>query len=585
MQLDEAIDVALRKPPKPDLITITPMFNRTKPKRRVKVKADGSSECAASGSADPSGDCSRSQATTSQDGSSDRPARRDSGTTSIDSSNQSVERPPISHNNSLYDDSIGAKTVFKGKTITARIELLRGGYLPGEIIPVRVMVQHTKFVKSIPGVIVTLFRIGRIDRHPLLPVTNSLRYATSEKGQDPNSQVGISGLSLSTADKSHSFRMDLAQNMAPMVVNPNTLQAEIKTGVRIPEGTFPTISGVPGRLISFTYHVEVVMDLHGRLSALDGILPRMNISDPGSVFGMPSNLGSTDFGSGGPSQDFLNTAQLRREKSIADSTFDIVIGTKDSSRRAAKKPVDPWEEALKVSTQSSDEQANAPQPRSFQLPNTHQPLPQPHIAGSTPDSTPGMNVIAQASLPNSRGHRSPVQPPASTHNLIPPPPIEEPKNEKARLRAAEERLLPSAPPVDYGSSSQLPPSAPRLEDLEGTPSFEEPPHMPSFVRSSNAGPSGGLSRAPIADASDDKQELERQRLLAQASSPYDNDEDADENTEIGRAGPVEAAAASLSPPSAPFFDENGEYVRPPPNGFLETVEGTQGVENLPRYQK
>ena len=571
----------------------------------MKTRTDDPSDAKVTNPAESSVDCSTSQATVSQDGSSDRPGRRDSGATSLESSNASLERPQIVHSNSYHDDGSNGKAAVKGKTITARVEILRGGYLTGDLIPVRVMVQHTKFVKSLSGVIVTLYRIGRIDRHPLLPVTNSLRYATSEKKRDPDALVGIHGLSLSTPDKSHSFRMELAQSIAPMVVNPNTLQAEVKTGVQIPEGTFPTITGVPGRLITFTYHVEVVMDLHGKLSNIDGFLPRMNISDPGSVFGLPSNIGSTDYGTAGPGQNFLNTAQLRREKSIADSTFNIVIGTKDSAPRSTRKPADPWEEAFKSASHGVDHHNESAGPRipqvsTPQAATPHRLTSQPHVPEAIAESflQPSGAHDARRLSPLQYGPTPNAPSSAPSQTLIPPPPIEEPQDEKSRMRAAEERLLPSAPPVEYGPSPMAP-SAPRLEDLDSPLSTEYNPHAIHFDSAFNNDqrPTSSLQHPPenepgegssaaaataammTSDATEDKQELERRRLLAQVSSPYDETDDAG----IGSSGQHSHApmAASL----VPFFDESGEYVSPYPNGFLDTGDDADNAEHLPRYQK
>ena len=566
--LDELIDVAHIKPPKPDLITVTPMFARAKPKKHRKIESGDPKDPTGPSTAEPRENCSPSEVTVSQDGSSDHPPRRDSGTTSISSNtNPSLERPRIQHSSSNYEDALNAKGLKKGKTITARVELLRGGYLAGDPIPIRIMVQHTKFVKSIPGVIVTLFRIGRIDRHPLLPIGTPLSVRASEKGLDNLTQVGISGLSLSAADKSHSFRMELGQSMAPMIVNPNTLQAEIRTAVRVPEGIFPTIVGVPGRLISFTYHVEVIMDVHGKLFATEGIIPRMNMTNPESAFTLEANLGNSGYGATGSTQAFLNTAQLRRDKSIVHSTFDIVIGTKDSLRKTAKKQSDPWEVGQKALGEDSETSTPAPHAHDLEAAQTTQQGPRVPQSSSQPNASGQFLPHQTPDLPQSR---------PAVHDAIPPPPVEEPENEKERMRAMEERLLPSAPPVDYGSGSQTAPSAPTLEDLEAarlSNALSARPPGPTL------GPDPAEGSSSVASANDDKQELEHQRLLAQTSSPYDEHGELNPEAQVSHGMPPQPG------PSAPFFDEHGEYVLPDSGSVATPSGGAADDEHLPQYQK
>ncbi len=57
-------------------------------------------------------------------------------------------------------------SVVDDRTITATIDLLKGGCLAGEVVSVKVSVQHVKRIKSLHGVIVTLYRQGRIDSAP-----------------------------------------------------------------------------------------------------------------------------------------------------------------------------------------------------------------------------------------------------------------------------------------------------------------------------------------------------------------------------------------------------------------------------------
>ncbi|KAG9824605.1 hypothetical protein KCU63_g16504, partial [Aureobasidium melanogenum] len=56
------------------------------------------------------------------------------------------------------------------KLITATVELLKGACLRGDSFPVRISINHTKHIKSINGIIITLYRQARVDMHPALPL-------------------------------------------------------------------------------------------------------------------------------------------------------------------------------------------------------------------------------------------------------------------------------------------------------------------------------------------------------------------------------------------------------------------------------
>ena len=461
---------------------------------------------------------------------------------------------------------------FKDKTITATVEILRGGCLPGDTIPVKVSVRHNRPVKSMNGVIITLYRKGRIDPHPLLPIGPTIKgKAPVFEDYYPRSRTGLSGLSLSSKGSNHAFRMDLAQTFAPMIINPNTLEADIKTVVRVPDDVLPSITCVPGGMITFTYHIEVILDLNGKLMGQDRVLPRMNMTGSPSAFG---------FAQGGNAPNHLvDTSEIRREKSIADCGFDIVVGTKDSQRKNVRRPLDPWEEA---------ERALVPDPQEAQ---TERP-PRTAVRRDTDIS------VETVASPLARQQTNGSHRPEPTRTVsIPPPEIEEPVDEKARLRRIEERLLPSAPPEEYASSSSFTPalaipSAPTLGELnENYPPSDAPayegasaPSIDTIIPISSASTVRPNDPA-VTGAMDDKHELERQRLLAAASSPDDRDDDGEEGV---TAGPSFV-------PSAPVFNDdtlpsNGSH----DDGHDTFAEATPlstssrhpwASENLPEYQK
>ena len=179
-------------------------------------------------------------------------------------------------------------------------------------------------------------------------------------------------------------------------------------------------------------------------------------------------------------------------------------------------------------------------------------------------------------------------PPAHADIAVPPPEVqaEEGLSEKERIRRAEERLLPSHPPQgsEGPSSSEAVapaagPSAPpdeQDEDLYGsedaTPRATYAPRS-SLRHNSSSGPPAVPSAptledlAPGAHASDDKQELERQHMLAEASAPPDFDA-ADEDAGEGGAGEQQHE------PSVPTLTEEDEYGGP-----------SAHHESLPRYER
>ena len=54
------------------------------------------------------------------------------------------------------------------REITATVELQKGGCLPGDLLPVKIHVEHNRRVKSMHGIIVTFYRQGRVDYAPAL---------------------------------------------------------------------------------------------------------------------------------------------------------------------------------------------------------------------------------------------------------------------------------------------------------------------------------------------------------------------------------------------------------------------------------
>ena len=529
--------MARSKIPKPHTITLRPIVKRHKSKshaRRAVREELASSPHSADASRRPSD--SDSHADHAADGTPASPSVSEFSNGSGPSSNisfqvaQGTSRATLSADEAPHSDH--------DKTITASVELLKGGVLPGDLIPLRILVHHTRQVTSMQGIIVTLYRKARVDSHPVIFDTAKEMLVDDVLISRP----GLSGLSLS-APTSHMFRMDLAQSFAPMVVNPGTLEADIKTAVRAPEDLFPTVTCLPGDMITFTYHVEVVMDLAGKLVDHDRF-PRMHmIGKPD--FSLGSKPSSTGYGmhSGTETYHLIDTTEIRRDRSVAECTFDIIICSTDSHREAVahKRPSNLGQDTTRYDDIEIDDDT---------IHYENMSTPQASALQSRPSQV--------ANLP-----------------LFPPPEFEEPGDEKARLRLAEQRLLPSAPPEDgaEASSSQARPSAPTLNAIDeayreagqsnrygdmGFPSdsFDvDDESVPAYQRHERGSSDGADDTDRTITASrneetEDKQELERQRLLAMASSPDDNGSDDGQEAESSHE------RASLPVPTAPVLSDD-----------------------------
>jgi len=256
-------------------------------------------------------------------------------------------------------------------------------------------------------------------------------------------------------------------------------------------------------MISFKYYVEVVLDIQGKLSGQDRNLGTLNeASGPTSVESSESNLLFAP-----PGSTIVDTTPIRRDKAVVTCNFELIVGTRDSQRRKGKRRVEP----------EVDPSA----------------LPDPGmISTGVLDNTSWTHPLAY------REHESYAEPPPFP---LPPMPDESGMSEKERVRRQETRLLPSQPPGMTGDDILHEATAPYLPD-------EESLYMQAGPSSQAAAPS--YSSATSAHmlypheeeypTQDDKHELERLRLLAQASAPPGHDDVI--------AGPSSAA-------TAPTFEE------------------------------
>jgi len=418
-------------------------------------------------------------------------------------------------------------------TISVKTEILQGGCLAGDHLPIKISIKHNKVVKSMQGIIITLYRQGRIDTHPAIPL-GPFRKGEKRRYEDyyPKSRTGLGGLSLSSAGSTRSFRQDLAQIVIPIIIDPQSLTAIINTSIEAPPHLFPSITDVPGAMVNFKYFVEIVIDLRGKLSGQDRIRPHLSMtSTPRHGYGDPKvsrweGSDGVNFHSA-PAFNYLITDQLRRTKGAVSTRTEVVVGTRDSAQKCSKRSTDKSKRLADTSPSNSVELGREEEP---ELPDNR---------GDRRSTA--IEAQAERQVVNGTDVRQPA--------AMPLPEPEGELDEKAQMRRAEERLLPSAPPQDDGqpssSSGPVPSAPPAINEEDFIHRYGLGAPAPAYD-----GPPANLAESDLhqgpAAAQDDKQELERQRLLTLASSPQG---DAHETE-------VEPSIPQTVVPSAPILFED-----------------------------
>jgi hypothetical protein len=469
--------------------------------------------------------------------------------------------------------SLGGKKgpAAKERTITATVELLKGGCLPGDVVPIKISVQHIRQIKSLHGVIVTLYRLGRIDSAPPLlfkDLSESDARRLEKEEYYPKSKTGLGGLSLTSAGSCSVFRKDLSQAFAPLIIDPGTLTASLTASVRVPPDVFPTIKGVPYEMISFKYQIEVIVDLGGKLAGqLQSIKSpgaRMSpVAGPLGAAGSPYDGGTASLAAWGT--NIIDTDRLRRQKGVICVIFEVVVGTTDTSRARGKEPMRPEPSVYTVPVQEpgtgeGTRTEKQPWPTAPYEDDGYPPGDYPHEYAPSPH--------AQLPDPYPPWDDALPQPHPAPH-YIPPPDLQDESNltEKERIRRAEQRLLPSqppeAPPVAGPSNSHLS-NGENIYDADDplpTP-IAGPSHDPGMADATQQdaldAPSAPsleeLSHGAETRPTEDKQELERRRLLAEASAPPEVPDDYDTGGGSSSVMPSAPSAPPLAGPSAPPDD-------------------------------
>ncbi|KEY71126.1 hypothetical protein S7711_00948 [Stachybotrys chartarum IBT 7711] len=573
VMLVEKIDIGLLPPPRPRTIFLEPISRRTRRKRSMAtdksstVTPDINEAASEAESADQSAivdDTTRETPGEQQRSPMQYDMRSESGGSarSVSTAISRTELAQLSQVGTTFA-SPAQQQVVDNKTITTTIELLRGGCLPGDTVSVRVTVQHIKRVKSMTGVVVTLFRQCKIDTSPPLSAYGGLLSREEAKSMQreetfPRVRAGLAGLSLSSSGSTNTFRKDLDQNTAPLITDPETLQASVTVSLKLPDDSFPTISGVPGDMLSFKYQVEVIVDLGGRLSNL--IQGGSSTSRFGAYSTSTPESGNSMFG---PRRGtaVADTALLRREKGVVSVSLETVVGTADSSRNK-KRRMSPGktfhtvesdeDEVIRPETVNLDEMLYSPAYLNGEPPQANFP---PHANDPRYYSLPPPPLPTENVSPTPSGSSRTAQGAAPTY--VPPPQLPDQTNlsEKERIRQAETRLLPSQPP-DGPSSSSVVPEAPEDDDLYDAQSPQETPTAPA-LGNPDAGPSAPtedeLTVAPPGEG-EDKQERERLRLMNEASAPPEVPPDVGERS----SAPARSVDAEEAEPTAPVLDEDGD---------------------------
>ncbi|PBP19139.1 arrestin domain-containing protein, partial [Diplocarpon rosae] len=633
----ETVDIGPMQPPKPQKISLEPISRLVRRRKTVKTNETGLPENTDAGAGSGS-DAARVASpvpddSASQCGSVDRhitgprspvPSQAQSTGSAGNSAGSAVSSStglsfrlgavPASAKSAKGSPSKRSPIPLADQSITASIELLKSGCLPGDNLPLKISIKHTKALKSVHGIIITFYRQGRIDSAPPLSLFADIKGKDAERLKHeeyyPKSKTGLGGLSLTSAGSSSIFRKDLAQTFAPILVDPTSLTAVVNASIRVPEDVFPTISGVPGQMITFRYHVEVVVDLGGKLAGQQRHVPRLG------AITLPASFGTSAAAprDGNPNLlaawggSIVDTANIRREKSVVECRFEVVVGTKDTARKRARgnssvrRQVTQWSdemgpvlapthpsthEPIYEESVATNEDQHSSRQHQYPYPYYDRPPDHPH-----PDYAPSNNYSHE-----DRDLRGSSPPREHDHIHVPPPEmeIEGALGEKERLRRAEERLLPSQPPVDGNAPSSsrtvVPPFLSALpgheEDLyspdDATPRHDARRDFPPLfdaASGSHSGPSAptldDLGPTSGSNATDDKQELERRRLMEETSAPPDFFADEDDN-----AG--EGSSRQLDEPSAPpilDYDEYGNHYSHHPLPELSSAR-----ETLPKYER
>ena len=603
--LTERIDVGQLRAPRPRTIFLEPMAKKSKKKRTqpgLERTTTATQESAGTELGSEIDSTEQSQATDesirdyrqveNRNGADGRSEISAGSSRSVSTGLSRYDGVATSVNTGIT--SPAKQQVVDNKTITASIEILKSGYLAGDTVTVKISIQHIKQVKSMSGIIVTLYRQCRIDSSPPAAAFTGRGKRDIDEAY-PRSRTSMAGMNLSSTSSRSVFRKDLDQNTAPLIIDPNTLYTTMKLSLKIPDDCFPTMKSVPGGMITFKYMIEVLLDLGGRLSS-----QVMQVAQPAGRLGQQT--GALDpsvnaYGARLPSA-ILDTSAVRPQKGVISVSMETIVGTVDMAR-VRKPPTDPSRRIIKLADGEEVEvispdaknkvpagsyasSSSAAQNNQLQTNSPPPPLRVPEESAAPGPSPHGYLHI--------NGYRH-IQEAAPAY--IPPPQVQDQHTmtEKERVRQAETRLLPSQPPgaVASGSGSGSAPDEDDIYDSQDTP---RPPYAaPTFspIEEDDAGPSAPTEEDVISTTypTEDKQELERRRLFGEASAPPEVPDDVEPSSVAGSSSNMTPDAE----PSAPHLEDEDGFghgdILAGPSGHdgYNNGSGNSGQEQLPAYQR
>mmetsp|Transcript_3283 Transcript_3283/g.3667 ORF Transcript_3283/g.3667 Transcript_3283/m.3667 type:complete len:783 (+) Transcript_3283:333-2681(+) len=367
-------------------------------------------------------------------------------------SNSNTPGNSVSHSNS--NSPLNGPDNIRPQVIKIALEIPERGFLRGELIPIKLNINHTRKIQDLNGIIVTFVRVCR--------------------------------LSNGHENMAESFRKDLQQLVVPLYVDPNTFQSEINTSLRVPADAFPTISGCP--LVSFQYFIEVLINLSGKSLVLDSSNHRKPSTDEAnhSLLENPSNdmkykfnFNSNAAMNHSERSGFINTDKFKRMKKFLLLTTEVIIGTNRLNERLAytsnEQSNELFNENLNSTSPTSRKSSSVsgsndspllfnqigstpPSQQSHQQPTSFNPLPEALPANQF--STPPYFESQQDSPLNVAETPIPGYEEASNnyHHDSSLVPVQMPTNqylsEKEQMRAREASLLPSAPPLDDAEETE-----------------------------------------------------------------------------------------------------------------------------------
>lgn len=305
-------------------------------------------------------------------------------------------------------------------SIKLSFEIPQRGFIRGELIPMRLLINHFRQLLDLNGVIVTLVRVCRLNNAP----------------------GGFLEL----------FRKDLQQVILPLYVDPESKHGLVTTNLRVPPDAFPTIEKCP--LVGFQYYIEVLVNLLGKPVDINGgaHTPRLVDQEGNSPVGLDASIEA-------PSRvAFVNTDKFKRLRKFLQLTQEIIIGT---HRLIPNDGLLPWLRRLSLLGMAL--------PQVGTNPTTPLEPPMPLVLEqelrNSPEfsEVPGYTENIDTDIPNNFGAIA-----TPYHEVS----VSESSDEKQRLQAQEAALLPLAPPDsddDALATTDVPEALPSLPPYMGNP--------------------------------------------------------------------------------------------------------------------